>query len=195
VRKVVVSEFVSLDGVMEDPAWTFQFSSEEQEQYKFAELAAADALLLGRVTYEDFAAAWPSMMEQYEGPRRAELGEYAEMMNAYPKHVVSTTLTEPLEWNNSTLVEGNVAEEITELKQRPGKDILVFGSSALVDTLLEHDLIDEYRIMVFPIVVGSGKHLFEDGIDTKILKLAKAETLGSGVVVLTYEPAGEKDER
>ncbi|HEX4992093.1 MAG TPA: dihydrofolate reductase family protein, partial [Rubrobacteraceae bacterium] len=99
MRKVIVSEFVSLDGVMEDPAWTFRFSSEEQEQYKFAELAAADALLLGRVTYEEFAAAWPSMMEQYEGPRRTELGEYAEMMNGFPKHVVSTTLAEPLEWN------------------------------------------------------------------------------------------------
>jgi dihydrofolate reductase len=196
VRKAVVSEFVSLDGVMEDPAWTFQqFGSEEQEKYKFDELAAADALLLGRVTYEEFAAAWPSMMEQYEGPRRKALGEYAEMMNGYPKHVVSTTLAEPLEWNNSTLIKGNVAEEITELKQRHGKDILVFGSAALVDTLLEHDLIDESRIMVFPIVVGSGKHLFEDGIDTKVLKLAKAETLDSGVVVLAYEPAGEKDER
>jgi dihydrofolate reductase len=196
VRKAVVSEFVSLDGVMEDPAWTFQqFGSEEQEKYKFDELAAADALLLGRVTYEEFAAAWPSMMEHYEGPRRKALGEYAEMMNGYPKHVVSTTLAEPLEWNNSTLIKGNVAEEITELKQRHGKDILVFGSAALVDTLLEHDLIDEYRIMVFPIVVGSGKHLFEDGIDTKVLKLAKAETLDSGVVVLAYEPAGEKDER
>jgi dihydrofolate reductase len=190
VRRVVVSEFVSLDGVVEDPSWTLQFSSEEQEKYKFAELAAADALLLGRMTYEEFAAAWPTMMNQYDGPRQAELGEYAEMMNGYPKHVVSRTLQEPLEWNNSTLVRGNVAEEINELKQRPGKDILVFGSAALAGTLLDHDLIDEYRIMVFPIVVGSGKHLFEDGIDTKVLKLAKTETFGSGVVVLTYEPEG-----
>jgi dihydrofolate reductase len=190
VRKVVVSEFVSLDGVVEDPSWTLQFSSEEQEKYKFAELAAADALLLGRMTYEEFAAAWPTMMNQYDGPRQAELGEYAEMMNGYPKHVVSRTLQEPLEWNSSTLVRGNVAEEINELKQRPGKDILVFGSAALAGTLLDHDLIDEYRIMVFPIVVGSGKHLFEDGIDTVVLKLAKTETFGSGVVVLTYEPEG-----
>jgi dihydrofolate reductase len=188
VRKVVVSEFVSLDGVMEDPGWTFRFSSEEQEQYKFAELSAADALLLGRVTYEGFAAAWPSMMEQYEGPRRAELQEYTDMMNGYPKHVASTTLEEPLGWN-ANLIEGDIAEEISRLKQQPGKDILVFGSAALVNTLLEHDLIDEYRIMVFPVVVGSGKRLFGDGIDTKVLKLAKTETFGSGVVVLTYEPA------
>ena len=127
-RKVIVSEFVTLDGVMEDPSWTAPFTGQEQEQYKFDELSAADALLLGRTTYEEFAAAWPSMMEQYEGPRRAELGKYADMMNAYPKHVVSTTLEEPLEWNNSTLMEGDVAEAVTRLKQQSGKDILVFGS-------------------------------------------------------------------
>ncbi len=102
MRKVIVSEFVSLDGVVEDPGWTLQFTGEEQQRFKFDELAESDALLLGRVTYEGFAAAWPNMMEQYEGPRRAALGEYAEMMNGYPKHVVSTTLEEPLEWNNST---------------------------------------------------------------------------------------------
>jgi dihydrofolate reductase len=147
MREVVVSEFVSLDGVMEDPSWTFQFGSEEQEKFKFAELAASDALLLGRVTYEGFAAAWPNMMDQYEAPRRAELGEYADMMNGYPKYVVSTTLEEPLEWNNSTLIKNNVAEEVLRLKQEPGKDILIFGSGALVSTLIQHDLIDEYRLM------------------------------------------------
>jgi dihydrofolate reductase len=120
VRKVVVSEFVSLDGVMEDPGWIFRFSSEEQEQYKFAELAAGDALLLGQVTYEGFAA-WPSMMEQYEGPRRAELQEYTDMMNGYPKYVVSMTLEEPLEWNNATLIKGDVAEEIDKLKRQPAR--------------------------------------------------------------------------
>ena len=191
MRKVVVSEFVSLDGVMEDPGWTFRFSSEEQEMFKFAELSAADTLLLGRVTYEGFAAAWPSMMEQYKGPRRAELQEYADMMNGYPKHVASTTLEESLEWSTS-LIGGDIVEEVSRLKQQPGKDILVFGSAALVNTLLEHDLIDEYRLMVFPVVVGSGKRLFNDGIDTKALKLAKTERFGSGVVVLTYEPAGEE---
>jgi dihydrofolate reductase len=192
VRKVIASEFVSVDGVMEDPSWTFQFASEEQERFKFDELAASDALLLGRTTYEGFATAWPNMMEQYEGPRRAELGEYADMMNGYSKYVVSTTLEEPLEWDNSMLIKGNVAEEVSRLKQQPGKDILIFGSGKLVNTLMQHDLIDEYRLMVFPMVVGSGKRLFGDGIDTTVLELVDTETFGSGVVVLTYRPAGEQ---
>src|ERR671921_2039067 len=139
MRRVIVSEFVSLDGVMEAPeTWTLQFGSEEQQRYKFDELAAADALLLGRTTYEGFAAAWPGMMEGYDGPGRAELQDYADMMNGCPKHVVSTTLTEPLEWNNATLIKGNVAEEVKSLKEQPGKDILVFGSGELVSTLMEH---------------------------------------------------------
>jgi dihydrofolate reductase len=194
VRKVMVSEFVSLDGVIEDPRWTFRFMSEERENFKFDELTASDALLLGRVTYEGFAAAWPSMMEQYRGPRRAALGEYAEMMDGYPKYVVSTTLEEPLGWNNSTLIKGNVAEEVTRLKQQPGKDILVFGSGALVNTLMQHGLIDEYRLMVFPVVVGSGKRLFGDGIETTVLSLVETNTFGSGVVVLSYSPAVEEAE-
>jgi dihydrofolate reductase len=194
VRKVIVAEFVSLDGVIEDPRWTFRFMSEERENFKFDELTASDALLLGRVTYEGFAAAWPSMMEQYRGPRRAALGEYAEMMDGYPKYVVSTTLEEPLGWNNSTLIKGNVAEEVTRLKQQPGKDILVFGSGALVNTLMQHGLIDEYRLMVFPVVVGSGKRLFGDGIETTVLSLVETNTFGSGVVVLSYSPAVEEAE-
>ena len=186
MRKVVVSEFVSLDGVIEDPRWTFRFMSEERERFKFDELSASDALLLGRVTYEGFAAAWPSMMEQYEGPRRAELQEYTDMMNGYPKYVVSSTLEEPLAWNNSTLIKGNVAEEVLRLKQQPGKDILIFGSGDLANTLMQYDLIDEYRLMVFPILVGGGKRLFGDTNDTKVLRLAETKTLGSGVVVLSY---------
>jgi dihydrofolate reductase len=193
-RKVIVSEFVTLDGVMEDPGWTAPFTGQEQEQYKFDGLSAADALLLGRTTYEGFAAAWPNMMEQYEGPRRAELGKYADLMNEYPKHVVSTTLEEPPEWNNSTLIEGNVAEEVTRLKQQPGKDILVFGSAELVNELVGHDLIDELRLMVFPIVVGSGKRLFEDGLEEAVLRLVDTRTFGSGVVVLTYRPARDEGE-
>jgi dihydrofolate reductase len=189
VRKVVASEFVSLDGVMEDPSWTFRFMSEERERFKFDELASSDALLLGRVTYEGFAAAWPTMMDQYEGPRRAELQGYTHMMNGYPKHVVSTTLEEPLRWNNSTLIKDAVAEEVSGLKQRPGKDVLVFGSGDLVNTLTQHGLIDEYRLMIFPIVLGSGKRLFGDGIDERVLELVDTETLGSGVVVLTYRGA------
>jgi dihydrofolate reductase len=128
------------------------------------------------------------MMEQYEGPRRAALGEYADMMNGYPRYVVSTTLEELLEWNNSTLIKGNVAEEVTRLKQQPGKDILVFGSSALMNTLMGHDLIDEYRLMVFPMVLGKGNRLFGDGIDTKVLELVGTERSSSGVVVHTYQP-------
>ena len=194
IRKVIASEFVSLDGVVEDPSWTFKFSSEEQERFKFDELAASDALLLGRATYEEFAAAWPNMMEQYEGPRRAALGEYAGMMNGYPKYVVSTTLEEPLGWNNSTIIKENVAEEILKLKRQPGRDVLVFGSADLVSALMRHDLIDEYRLMVFPVVVGKGKRLFGDGIDTKVLELVGKEMFGSGVVVLTYQPAGMETE-
>ena len=186
MRKVVVSEFVSLDGVVEDPGWTFQFPSEEQDSFKFDEMAAADALLLGRVTYEGFAAAWPQMEE--------ETGEYGAWMNGYPKYVVSTTLEEPLEWNNSRLVEGGLTEEVSELKEQSGKDILVFGSGELVNALMRQDLIDEYRLMVFPVVVGSGKRLFEDGIDTTILELAETQTFSSGVVVLTYRPAGREAE-
>ena len=186
MRKVVVSEFVSLDGVIEDPRWTFRFMSEEREDFKFDELSASDALLLGRVTYEGFAAAWPRMTES--------AGEYADMMNGYPKYVVSTTLEEPLEWNNSTLIKGNVAEEVLRLKQQPGKDILIFGSGVLVNTLMQHDLIDEYRLMVFPIVVGSGQRLFGDGSDTKVLRLTETKTLGFGLVVLSYGPAAEEAE-
>jgi dihydrofolate reductase len=193
VRRVIVSEFVSLDGVIEDPRWTFRFMSEERERFKFDELAASDALLLGRVTYEGFAAAWPNMMEQYEGPRRAELQEYTDMMNGYPKYVVSTTLEEPLEWSNSTLIKGNVAEEVSRLKKQPGKDILVFGSGDLVNTLMQHGLIDEYRLMVFPVVVGSGKRLF-DNIETTVLRLVETKTFGSGVVVLSYRPTVETAE-
>jgi len=180
MRKVVVSEFVSLDGVMEDPSWTFQFESEDRDQYKFDELSAADALLLGRVTYEGFAAAWPGMAEH--------TGEYGAWMNGYPKYVASRTLEEPLEWNAS-LIGDDIAEEISRLKQQPGKDILVFGSADLVNTLVEQDLVDEYRLMVFPVVVGSGKRLFADGIDTKVLTLVDMKTFASGAVVLTYRPA------
>ena len=196
MRRVIASEFVSLDSVMEAPeTWTLQFGSEEQQRYKFDELAAADALLLGRTTYEGFAAAWPGMMDQYEGPGRAELGEYADMMNGYPKHVASTTLQGPLEWNNSTLIGANVAEGVSNLKRQDGKDILVFGSGELVNTLMGHDLVDEYRLMIFPVVLGSGKRLFGDGSGTtKALRLADTKTFASGVGVLTYEPAGNEAE-
>ncbi len=181
MRRVIVSEFVSLDGVMEDPGWTFQFSGEEQDKVKFDELSASDALLLGRVTYEGFAAAWPQIEEQ--------TGEYGAWMNGYPKYVVSTTLEEPLEWNNSTLIKGNLTEGITELKRQPGKDIGISGSGILVRSLLQEDLLDELRLMVHPVVVGSGKRLFEDGGDRKALELVDSKTFGTGVLYLTYRPA------
>jgi dihydrofolate reductase len=183
MRKVVVSEFVSLDGVIEKPGWSLQLTGEEQQKYKLDELSASDALLLGRATYEELAAQWPHLSEQYGG--------YTDMMNSYPKYVVSTTLQEPLEWNAS-LIKGDVAEEVLRLKQQPGKDILVYGSGDLVNTLMKHNLVDEYRLMVFPIVVGSGKRLFEGEIDKTVLELVDTQTFSSGVVVLTYQPAARE---
>jgi dihydrofolate reductase len=194
VRKVIASEFVALDGVIENPSWTFRFTGKEQQKFKFDELSASDALLLGRVTYEGFAAAWPRMTEQAGELSASDallLGRYADMMNGYPKYVASTTLQEPLAWNNSTLIEGDVAEEVSRLKQQPGKDILVFGSGKLVNSLMRDELIDEYRLMIFPIIVGSGQRLFADGIDEMFLELVDTETFGSGVVVLTYRSARE----
>jgi dihydrofolate reductase len=178
MRKVIVSEFVTLDGVMEAPhLWSFQFGSEEQQKYKFDELFASDALLLGRVTFQGLAAAWPNMKGT---------GEYGERINSMPKYVASTTLTE-MEWNAS-LIKGDLAEEVSRLKQQSGQNILVFGSCELVNTLTQLDLIDEYRLMVFPIVLGSGKRVFRDGSEKKVLRLVETKTFSSGVVVLTYQP-------
>jgi dihydrofolate reductase len=188
--KIIVSEFVSLDGVIEAPGggdayehagWAFQFSrGPDGDKFKFDELMQADALLLGRVTYEGFAQAWPSM------PR--DEGGYADKMNSIAKFVVSTTL-EKAEWTNSTLISGNVAEEVSKLKQQLDGDILVNGSGGLIKTLMEHDLIDEYRLMVFPIVLGSGQRLFADGSKLTTLRLVRTTPVGSdGIVVLTYEP-------
>ena len=192
MRRVIVSEFVSLDGVIEDPGggdgterggWSFQANrGPEGDKFKLDELAAADALLLGRKTYEGFAAIWPQIEQQ--------TGEYGAWMNGYPKHVASRTLEEPLEWNNSTLIKGDVAEEVSKLKQQDGKDILVFGSAELARTLIEHDLIDEYRLMVFPMVVGKGKRLFGDTEETRAMKLVDTMRVGpDGVLILTYRPA------
>ena len=197
VRRVIVSEFVSLDGVIEDPGgagefdrggWSFRSDrGDEGDKFKDDEMAAADALLLGRKTYEAFAAAWPQMEEQ--------TGEYGASMNGYPKHVASRTLQEPLEWNNSTLIEGDVAEGVARLKRQDGKDILVFGSGELVRTLMEHDLIDEYRLMVHPVVVGKGKRLFGDVGETRDLRLVDTKPVGpDGVLILTYRPAGKEAE-
>src|SRR5919201_1018450 len=160
MAKVVVSEFVTLDGVAEDPGgaegferggWAFRFDrGPEGDKFKLDETLASDAVLLGRVTYEGFAEAWPS-----------RTGEFADKLNGMPKYVVSTTLEEP-GWNNSTLINDDVAEEVSKLKQQPGGDLVVHGSATLVRTLMQHDLVDEYRLMVFPIVLGTGKRLFSD---------------------------------
>jgi dihydrofolate reductase len=186
MRKIIVSEYVTLDGVMEDPGgadktehggWSFQFWSEEAANFKFDELFASDALLLGRVTYQGFAKAWPTMKDA---------GVFGERMNNLPKIVVSRTLKE-VEWNNSTLIKGNIIKELSGLKQQPGQDILVAGSGELVQTLMQHDLVDEFRLMVHPVVLGSGKRLFKDGTYIKSLSLVGSKPLSKGVVVLNYQ--------
>jgi len=186
VGRLIATEFVSLDGVMEDPGgsehfehggWSFKFDrGEEGDEFKLDETRQSDALLLGRVTYQGFAEAWPS-----------RTGEFADKFNSMPKFVVSTTLEDPL-WNNTTVIKGNVAEEVSKLKQQAGGDIAIHGSAQLVQTLLEDDLIDEYRLMVFPIVLGSGKHLFRDTGKATTLKLVDSKTVGAGVLILTYQP-------
>jgi dihydrofolate reductase len=193
VGRVVVSQFVTMDGVIEDPGgsegfdrggWAFQFDrGDDGDKFKLDEVMAADALLLGRVTYEGFAEAWPTRS-----------GEFADKFNGMAKYVVSTTMDEA-EWNNSTVIEGDVAEAVAKLKQEPGGDILLNGSARLVHALIENDLIDEYRLMVFPVVLGSGKRLFGDTDDAKAMRLVELKRVGSdGVVILIYEPAAKNAE-
>ncbi|MBD2504581.1 dihydrofolate reductase family protein [Anabaena azotica] len=175
MRKVVVTEFISLDGVIEEPAWTAPYWNDDIAQFKDEEQLTSDALLLGRVTYQGFAAAWPNSTD-----------DGASYMNNVRKYVVSKTLN-AVEWNNSTLIKDNIVEEITRLKQQDGQGILVYGSSALVQTLIRHDLVDLYRLLVYPVVVGKGKLLFQEGT-TATLKLLKSQSFSSGVVALVYEP-------
>jgi dihydrofolate reductase len=182
--KLVVTEFISLDGVMEDPGgaekfehggWTFKFDQgDEGGKFKFDELNASDAQLLGRVTYDGFAKAWPTM----EGT-----GEFGEKMNSMPKFVVSSTLNNP-EWNNTTVIGGDLSEEVGRLKEQFDGDILVAGSAQLVQSLLAQDLVDELRLMVFPIVLGNGKRLFADGMPPLSLQLAETKQTGD-VAILT----------
>jgi dihydrofolate reductase len=188
--RVVVTEFVSLDGVMEDPGgsedfehggWSFEFNrGEEGDKFKLDEALDAEALLLGRVTYEGFAEAWPSRD-----------GEFADKFNNMPKYVVSSTLEDP-EWSNSTVVKGDVAEEVAKLKQELDGDMVVHGSAQLTQTLIEQDLVDELRLMVFPVVLGSGKRIFGDTSDKKPLRLTDSKTVGDGVSILIYELVGEE---
>jgi dihydrofolate reductase len=181
MRKVIIVEFLSLDGVMESPEeWAFSYSNDEMEAANAAGMAAADAMLLGRETYQEFASYWP-----YQNSADQPFTDY---LNNTPKFVVSTTLEEPLEWQNSTLIQDNVAGEIAKLKRQLGKDIAILGSGTLVRSLLRDGLIDELRLMVHPVVLGGGKRLFEDGGDQKGLKLVDSKTFDTGVVYLTYHP-------
>jgi dihydrofolate reductase len=192
VGRIVATEFMSLDGVVEDPGgaedfeyggWSFEFSrGEEGDKFKLDETMGSEALLLGRVTYERFAEAWPSRE-----------GEFADKFNSMPKYVVSSTLEDP-EWNNSTVLKGDVVEQVSKLRQDRDGDIVVHGSVRLVQTLLEHDLVDELRLMVFPVVLGSGKRLFGETSDKKPLRLEDSKTVGDGVAILIYERAAKDGE-
>jgi dihydrofolate reductase len=187
--KVVVSEFITLDGVIEDPGgsegtedggWSFRHPAPEGQQFKSDELQASDVQLLGRVTYEGFAAAWPAM--------EASTGEFGKKMNAMPKVVVSSTLTDPA-WDNTTVISGDLPGEVAKLKQRYKGDILVAGSGTLVRSLAGHNLVDEYRLMVHPVVLGHGKRLFSDGFPAADLELAESRKVGPDVLLLIYHPA------
>jgi dihydrofolate reductase len=193
MRKVVASIFVTVDGVMEDPGgaegfdlggWSFKYGGRSDDDMQHASdlMRASDALLLGRVTYEGFAKAWPGMKDG---------GWYADRMNSLPKYVVSSTL-DKAEWNNSTIIKGDVAKEVARLKEQPGQNLLIFGSGELVNGLLRHGLIDEIRLLVHPVVLGRGKRLFADGSPVG-LTAADAKVFGSGIVLLVLKPAGNEN--
>ena len=183
IRNLIATEFVSVDGIMESPhVWSFPFRSAESRHFKEEELFAVDALLLGRVTYEEFATAWPSQTDE---------AGYADRINSMPKYVVSTTL-KSADWCNTSIIGSDVATEIARLKEEPGQDILIFGSAELVDSLTDLGLIDEYRLMTFPVVAGSGKRVFKEGRANVTLELGKMITFPSGVTVASYHPAPEK---
>jgi dihydrofolate reductase len=184
--RIVVSEFVSLDGVMEAPggddnfvrgAWTFEFDrGDEGNQFKMDETKQSSALLLGRRTYEGFAAAWPERE-----------GEFADLFNTMPKYVVSSTLTDPT-WTNTTVLSGDVVDAVSKLKDEQSGDIVVHGSCRLVQALIENDLVDELRLMVFPVVLGTGKKLFGDTTAAKRLQLTSSKVVGDGVAIMIYTP-------
>ena len=187
--KLVISEFISVDGIIEDPGgsegtpqggWSFRHPAPGSEAFKLDELKAGDALLLGRVTYDGFAAAWPAMEET--------TGDFGPRMNSMPKFVVSTTLTEAA-WRNSTIISGDVPIQVAKLKEQYDGDILVYGSATLVDTLRQNGLIDEYRLMIHPVLVGSGKRLFREGAVPGDLTLVESHSVGPDVIVLTYRQA------
>ncbi|NLS21341.1 pyrimidine reductase [Rhizobium sp. P40RR-XXII] len=189
MRKLKVSTLVTLDGVIQDPGgfgeteqggWANPYFTEEAEKDSLEHLMEADYFLCGRTTYELLSKKWGKIKG----------GPYLERMNSIPKLVASRTLAEPLEWN-AKLINGDVAEEIAKLKLEPGKDIEMYGSALLLQTLMKHGLVDEYRVWVHPFVIGSGKRLFIEGGNSAKLRLASSKTLSSGVVILTYEPVGQ----
>jgi dihydrofolate reductase len=185
MTRIVVTEFISLDGVIEEPRWTFQFErGPDGSQFKWDELFGSDALLLGRVTYEGFAQAWPNMGTD----------EFGKRMNSIPKYVVSSTLTDAdATWGPTTVIRGDVIAEITSLKAQPGGDLLVEGSSQLAQTLIQHGLVDEYRLMLFPVVLGAGKRLFPKEVnEPATLTLTDTKPDRDGVMLLTYHPAPAK---
>ena len=191
MARIVVTEFVSLDGVMEDPGgsesfehggWAFEFSrGEEGDKFKVDETMGSEAMLLGRRTYEGFADAWPGRE-----------GEFADRFNSMPKYVVSSTLRDP-EWTNTTVLDGELVEAVSKLRETPGGDIVVHGSAQLVQGLLENDLVDEVRLMVFPVVLGAGKRLFGDTDAKKPLRLTDSKVVGDGVAIMVYEPVRDGD--
>jgi class 3 adenylate cyclase/dihydrofolate reductase len=191
MRRLVVAEFVTVDGIMEAPgfdehqagrnAWALRLQDEETQRYNKDLFFAVDGILMGRVTYQIWAAFWPTASGDEEFTRR---------VNEMPKYVVSRSLKE-VTWSNSTLLSGDVGTEVARLKEQPGGDILVQGSADVVDELMKHDLVDEYRLMVFPVILGIGKRLFRDQIDIRHLRLVSSRTFGTGVVLLTYEPERE----
>ena len=190
MKKIIVSEFVTLDGVMEDPGgsenfkyggWTWPYWNDEIGKYKHEELFSSDALLIGRVTYSGFSVAWPNMKDK-EG--------FADRMNSIKKYVVSTSLKKS-DWNNSVLINGNIYDEVLKIKKGSGKNILVAGSARLTQTLAQHGLIDEYRILVYPVILGIGKKLFEGQMNRQDLKLVDTRSFGSGVIALHYETLKE----
>lgn len=177
MRKLIVTEFMSLDGVIENPMWTFKYWNDEIAAFKGEETSSDQPILLGRVTYEGFAAAWPSRTDAESG------GVY---FNGTRKYVVSTTL-DTADWNNSIIIRDNVVEEIRKLKQQDGPDIVVHGSANLVKTLMQHDLVDVFRLLIYPLVLGKGKRLFEAGTEAT-LNLVETRSFSSGVTALIYEP-------
>jgi dihydrofolate reductase len=181
VRKLIAYEYLTLDGVMEAPEkWQFPYLSDDFTEFNKAQILSFDASLLGRVTYEIFASYWPSQTNNEFG--------LADKINSAPKFVVSSTLEKP-EWNNTTLIKENATEEINRLKQQDGGDIGIIGSAALVQSLMQTDLIDEYRLLVHPIVVGSGKRLFKEETEATSLNRVETKVFDSGVVLICYQPA------